>query len=378
MNPITNIQKQNKINERELLLGFTGSSSKSWHQKYSDSAWIYVGGLPYDLNEGDVIAVFRSKYGEIVNINLIRDTKTGKSRGFAFVCYEDQRSTVLAVDNFNGIKLLKRIIRVDHVEEYKVPKYRENIDEETRRIWEDGCAPKPIAVDRVDEVEDIDPVEVLKRKGAIDENGVLKVDKALEKKLRKEQKRLKKEAKKAKKRKNDASEEEIYGGNEHFNFGKPRKEIPPPSAHNPRPDFEKADWRDIEIWKAVREKEKQEKGEKETNWKEEEYYLPSSLNNSFNTSGYVFWLKFSTLHSVYPREIFRHCHLLKGQGFLIANMRIFQDYKKVVKILGKIEGREGKKPCRLNQLSNGFDSRFQSTISRSTKPPSLTVSSGNV
>lgn len=70
-------------------------------------------------------------------------------------------------------------------------------------------------------------------------------------------------------------EEEIYGGNEHFNFGKPKKEIPPPPAHNPRPDFEKADWRDIEMWKAVREKEKQEKGEKETNWKEEEHYLPS-------------------------------------------------------------------------------------------------------
>lgn len=58
MNPLTNIRQQNKINERELLLGFTGSSSKSWHQKYSDSAWIYVGGLPYDLNEGDIIAVF--------------------------------------------------------------------------------------------------------------------------------------------------------------------------------------------------------------------------------------------------------------------------------------------------------------------------------
>ncbi|KAL3990118.1 RNA recognition motif family protein [Acanthocheilonema viteae] len=308
MNPLTNIRQQNKINERELLLGFTGSSSKSWHQKYSSSAWIYVGGLPYDLNEGDVIAVF-SQYGEIVNINLIRDRKTGKSRGFAFVCYEDQRSTILAVDNFNGIKLLKRIIRVDHVEEYKVPKYHEDIDEETRRIWEDGCAPKPIVIHQEDDSEDIDPVETLKKKGAVDEDGIVKVDKALEKKLRKEQKRLKKETKKARKEEkrrkrklreeqleldkkieDNASwkkqkklidlepvkEEEIYGGNEHFNFGKPRKEIPPPSAHNPRPDFEKADWRDIEMWKAVREKEKQEKGEKETtNWKEEEHYLPS-------------------------------------------------------------------------------------------------------
>ena len=76
---------------------------------YSSSAWLFIGGLNYDLSEGDVITVF-SQYGEIVNINLIRDQKTGKSKGFCFLCYEDQRSTVLAVDNLNGIKLLNRVI----------------------------------------------------------------------------------------------------------------------------------------------------------------------------------------------------------------------------------------------------------------------------
>ena len=45
------------------------------------------------------------RYGEIVNINLVRDKDTGKSKGFAFVCYEDQRSTILAVDNLNGAKV---------------------------------------------------------------------------------------------------------------------------------------------------------------------------------------------------------------------------------------------------------------------------------
>ena len=45
------------------------------------------------------------RYGEIVNINLVRDKSTGKSKGFAFLCYEDQRSTVLAVDNLNSVKV---------------------------------------------------------------------------------------------------------------------------------------------------------------------------------------------------------------------------------------------------------------------------------
>jgi RNA recognition motif-containing protein len=50
--------------------------------------------------------VFEFRYGEVVNVNLIRDKKTGKSKGYGFLCYEDQRSTDLAVDNFNGTKVL--------------------------------------------------------------------------------------------------------------------------------------------------------------------------------------------------------------------------------------------------------------------------------
>ncbi|XP_056393903.1 RNA-binding motif protein, X-linked 2 isoform X2 [Hyla sarda] len=97
-----------------------------------------MGGLPYELTEGDIICVF-SQYGEIVNINLVRDKVTGRSRGFCFLCYENQRSTVLAVDNFNGIKLRGRTIRVDHVANYRPPKDGEDIDEVTRVLREKGC-----------------------------------------------------------------------------------------------------------------------------------------------------------------------------------------------------------------------------------------------
>lgn len=63
-----------------------------------------------------------SQWGEIEDINLVRDKETNKSMGFAFVKYEDQRSTILAVDNFNGVKLLGRVLRCDHVQQYKLPK----------------------------------------------------------------------------------------------------------------------------------------------------------------------------------------------------------------------------------------------------------------
>lgn len=91
-----------KLSEHELK---NSTGKGSWHDMYKDSAWIFVGGFPYTLTEGDLVCVF-SQYGEIVNINLVRDKESGKSKGFCFICYADQRSTILAVDNLNGIKVL--------------------------------------------------------------------------------------------------------------------------------------------------------------------------------------------------------------------------------------------------------------------------------
>lgn len=95
--------KTNKVNRKENIYMRLQLSVWKYH-------WIVT------------ITHFTFRYGEIVHINLVRDKDTGKSRGFCFICYEDQRSTVLAVDNFNGIKILNRILRVDHVSNYKVPK----------------------------------------------------------------------------------------------------------------------------------------------------------------------------------------------------------------------------------------------------------------
>ena len=57
----------------------------------------------------------------MTDVNLVRDQATGRSRGFAFVGYRDQRSTVLAVDNLTGATLLGRTLRCDHVPSYRIP-----------------------------------------------------------------------------------------------------------------------------------------------------------------------------------------------------------------------------------------------------------------
>ncbi|KAF6999807.1 hypothetical protein CFC21_015783 [Triticum aestivum] len=132
MNPLTQVKRTQVINQKEAALGL--SEDASWHAKFRGSAYVFVGGVPFDLTEGDLLAVF-AQYGEVVDVNLVRDKATGKSKGFAFVAYEDQRSTVLSVDNLNGAKVLGRIIRVDHVEKYK--KKEEEDDEELQKKREE-------------------------------------------------------------------------------------------------------------------------------------------------------------------------------------------------------------------------------------------------
>lgn len=75
-------------------------------------------------------------------MNLPRDKKTGKTKGFGFLMYEDQRSTVLAVDNLNGADVLGRTLRVDHVKNYKQPKVQ-NEDGEWVDAEEQNLSAKP-------------------------------------------------------------------------------------------------------------------------------------------------------------------------------------------------------------------------------------------
>ncbi|KAF9974333.1 hypothetical protein BGZ73_002252 [Actinomortierella ambigua] len=185
MNVVKEIQR---LNAREAALNIN-SISGSWHDQFKDSAHVFVGGLPYELTEGDVICVM-SQFGEIASINLVRDRDTGKSKGYAFIKYVDQRSTVLAVDNMNGCQIKGRTLRVDHVQNYKVPK---KLDEDGNEIEQDedmlnNAMPKAIEQESASESES-DESEV-------DDTGIDPDDPMREYLLKK----LKKKAKKAKRK----------------------------------------------------------------------------------------------------------------------------------------------------------------------------------
>ena len=67
---------------------------------------LFIGGLPKQANEKDITYYF-SKFGEIVSVNLKRDFKSGRSRGFAFIVFKDDVviNPILGYHEFLGKKI---------------------------------------------------------------------------------------------------------------------------------------------------------------------------------------------------------------------------------------------------------------------------------
>ena len=61
-------------------------SSKNNAQSYPANQQLYIGNLSYQMGNRDLRDLF-SKYGEIQTVRLIKNNKTGRSKGFAFVTY---------------------------------------------------------------------------------------------------------------------------------------------------------------------------------------------------------------------------------------------------------------------------------------------------
>lgn len=207
---MNNVREIQRINEKELDLA---PGSGSWHDEYKDSAYIFVGGLNFELTEGDVITVF-SQYGEIADIDMPREKATGKRRGFAFLMYEDQRSTVLAVDNLNGADLLGRTLRVDHVRNYKqkelvdgkwVDRESERLNVKPELIYDnnkdadsDGSASSAASIDQEDPMRDYLIEQRREGKGKSKKSKKHADETPEERRARKERKKAKKLAKEGK------------------------------------------------------------------------------------------------------------------------------------------------------------------------------------
>ncbi|MDQ6965100.1 MAG: RNA-binding protein [Mariprofundales bacterium] len=73
---------------------------------------IYVGNLPYSVNEDDLRNLF-SEFGEVSNAHVISDRDTGRSKGFGFVEMESSEDGQKAIEALDGSELQGRNVRVN-------------------------------------------------------------------------------------------------------------------------------------------------------------------------------------------------------------------------------------------------------------------------
>ncbi|XP_076251621.1 transformer 2 isoform X9 [Rhynchophorus ferrugineus] len=72
-----------------------------------------VFGLNVHTTEDELYHIF-SKYGPVERVQVVIDAKTGKSRGFAFVYFDNTEDSKVAKEQCTGMKINGRNIRVDY------------------------------------------------------------------------------------------------------------------------------------------------------------------------------------------------------------------------------------------------------------------------
>lgn len=73
---------------------------------------IYVGGLPYSTNEGELDNLFAA-FGTVNETSIISDRYTGQPKGFGFVEMENDGEAESAINSLNGSQLGGRTLTVN-------------------------------------------------------------------------------------------------------------------------------------------------------------------------------------------------------------------------------------------------------------------------
>jgi len=79
-------------------------------------ARLYVGNLSFQASSESVRAAFAS-FGEVVEVHVVSDRETGRSRGFAFVTMGSEQAASKAIAEMNGALLDGRALKVNEAEE---------------------------------------------------------------------------------------------------------------------------------------------------------------------------------------------------------------------------------------------------------------------
>ncbi|MHB1295255.1 MAG: RNA recognition motif domain-containing protein [Anaerolineae bacterium] len=72
---------------------------------------LYVGNLPYRISEDELTDLF-GQAGDVVNVAIVIDRETGRSKGFGFVEMAEEAGAAAAIEQFNGAEVGGRTLKV--------------------------------------------------------------------------------------------------------------------------------------------------------------------------------------------------------------------------------------------------------------------------
>ena len=78
---------------------------------------LYVGNLPFDVDESQLRTLFQEGGREVTEVKMITDRETGRPRGFAFVEMASQEHAQAAISAMNGKEVGGRALTVNEARE---------------------------------------------------------------------------------------------------------------------------------------------------------------------------------------------------------------------------------------------------------------------
>jgi len=85
----------------------------SYKPKNENSRCVFVGNIPYDSNEQELVNIF-SRIGQVVSFRMVTDRDTGKPKGYGFIEFPDKHTAMNAIRQLNNMEFYGRSLRVDH------------------------------------------------------------------------------------------------------------------------------------------------------------------------------------------------------------------------------------------------------------------------
>ncbi|KAK7343781.1 hypothetical protein VNO77_12813 [Canavalia gladiata] len=116
--PLQSIQALHENRGRRWSRASPSSSVDFMATSQSQHRCVFVGNIPYDATEEQLIEICQ-EVGPVVSFRLVIDRETGKPKGYGFCEYKDEETALSARRNLQGYEINGRQLRVDFAENDK-------------------------------------------------------------------------------------------------------------------------------------------------------------------------------------------------------------------------------------------------------------------